>query len=151
MCPFANSNRERISTFLEKFKKMEDPAAVIFAPKILSATVKNLLKKVFDKQKISVVPPGVTEREQIDKSFRFSLKEGSLLLINYDTFSDKAVKQYVQQILEEGYITMGVGSNWIKVEPVEGWRMVMLVNRDGVTEDEFPLSNLFTNKLAVES
>jgi len=146
----SNEASGRIESFLKKVVKIREKAAAIYTPPGLKNTVIKLVNKVFSGRKIQTIGLKTNEREQVEKIFRISLKEGSLLLILMDLSSHHMVVRQLEQILEEGHISFGLGGNWGKVEPVEGRQAVIWVDRSQIREDQFELKHLLNTKLVVE-
>ena len=140
---------ERIDQFLTNVKKMKKPA-VIFTGTDLRPTIIREVKKVFSGRKPQFISSTMVEKEDIDRVFQASLKEGSLLLIYIDKATQPVVMRRLEQIIEDGHVPVKTGSNWFKVEPVETWQTIVWVNRDEISEEDFQLKLLFANILVVE-
>jgi hypothetical protein len=140
--------KDRLGAFLKIATKMKEPA-VIFAPASEKGTLVGEIMKAFEKRKVQKLEPGEADKDQIDKIFKGSLKDGSVLLVYLDKKSSEHVIRRLEQILEDGHIPVSVGGTWSRVEPVENWQCLVLVNRDQIKEDEFSLRELFPHKLVI--
>jgi hypothetical protein len=141
--------QERIAKFLERVAAMKEEVSAIFTPAPLKEIVLEEIKKVFGGRKSHTLDLSTKDREQVDKVFSASLKEGSLLLIQIDRDSPQQIIRRLEQVLDEGHISIGLSGNWIKVEPVEGWQAVVWVDSTQVTEEQFLLRDIITSKLMV--
>lgn len=140
--------KDRLDFFLKNVKKLKEPA-VIFAPASQIAVVTGEIAGNFEKRKIQKIEPVEADKDKIDKIFKGSLKEGSILLIFLDKKSPEHVMRRLEQILEDGHIPVSAGGTWSRVEPVENWQCLVLVNEDQIKESEFPLTELFSHRLVI--
>lgn len=147
--PNMEENTQRIKDFLRIVKKMREPA-VIFADPDMKPVISREIKKAFPEVKHALISSANTDRDEIDRIFSSSLKEGSILQVQIDKTTDPIVMRRLEQLMEDGNIPVKTGSNWFKVEPVETWQTIVWVNRKDIKEDDFQLELLFTHKLVVE-
>lgn len=139
---------ERIQVFLKTIVSLNE-SALIYSPGDLKALAFQEIEKFFADRKTHIIDPDIQEKEQIDKIFISSLKEGTLLIISLDKTSSPVVMRRIEQIFEDGHIPINIGDSWRKVEPVDTWQVVVWINRDDINEEEFPLRRLFVHKLVV--
>lgn len=147
--PNMEENIQRIKDFLKVAKRMREPA-IIFTDIDLKPIVSREIKKAFPDVKHTYLSSATTDRDEIDRIFSNSLKEGSILQIQIDKSTDPIVMRRLEQLMEDGNIPVKTGSNWYKVEPTETWQTIVWVNRKEINEDDFQLELLFTHKLVVE-
>ncbi len=147
--PIMEENTQRIRDFLKVVKRMKEPA-IIFTNNDLKSVVSKEIKKAFPGVKHALLSSAITDRDEIDRIFSGSLKEGSILQVQIDKTTDPIVMRRLEQLLEDGNIPVKTGSNWFKVEPTETWQAIVWVNRKDINENDFQLELLFTHKLVVE-
>lgn len=147
--PNLEENTQRIKDFLKIVKRMREPA-LIFTDIDLKPIVSKEIKKAFSDMKHTVLTSATTDRDEIDRIFSSSLKEGSILQIQIDKTTDPIVMRRLEQLMEDGSIPVKTGSKWFKIEPTETWQAIVWINRKDIKEEDFPLELLFTHKLAVE-
>jgi len=139
---------ERLDNFLRLLKESGE-SALIFLSSKYNARTEETIKNIFSGVKIDFIKEDLSESAKIDRLFGKSLREGSLLVIYLDPDTPPVVMRRLEQIFEDGYIQTNTGRGFRKVEPVEGWRTLVIINRDRINENEFALRRLFTRKLVV--
>lgn len=141
--------RERIAKFLERIVAMNEKVCAVFAPPSLKQTLFKEVEKAFGGRKSQTMDLSVRDRDAVDKAISTSMKEGSLLLVHIGKDSPPLTLRRIEQILDEGHISIGLPGNWIKVEPVEGWQAVVWVDSTQIGVDQFLLKDILTSKLVV--
>jgi hypothetical protein len=147
--PISAEDTKRLDEFLSVVKRMKE-SALIFSPPGYKNQIIKEVKSAFSDMKISMVDPSLQDKDEIDKIFISSLKEGSLLIVSFDKTTQPVVLRRLEQIMEDGSLPVHLSGEWRKVEPVDTWKTIVWINRDDFREDEFPLKRLFVNKFAVE-
>jgi len=140
---------KRVKKFLNIVKRMKDSALIFSSPETKSLIIKEI-KKAFSGKKTHFIDPTMREKEEIDKTFVASLKEGSLLLVSLDRNSLPTVMRRLEQVMEDGYVQVNISGTWRKVEPTDTWQTIVWINSKNAREDEFTLNLLFTHKLMME-
>lgn len=144
----AKENIERIREFLSVVKRMKAPA-LIYTSKEKKPIVIREIKKAFPGRKTHFINPGIDDKEEVDRIFSTSCKEGSLLLVSLDKSSLPVVTRRLEQIIEDGHIPINISGNWRKVEPTDTWQTIVWIDRDQINETEFELREQFVHKLAL--
>ncbi|MCD4786351.1 MAG: hypothetical protein K8T10_21210 [Candidatus Eremiobacteraeota bacterium] len=144
----AKENVERIREFLAVVKKMKAPA-LIYTSKEKKPVVIREIKKAFTGRKTHFIDPSIDEKEEVDRIFSASCKEGSLLLVSLDKSSLPVVTRRLEQIMEDGHIPINVSGNWRKVEPTDTWQTIVWIDADQINETEFKLREQFVYKLVL--
>ena len=145
----AKENVERIRGFLSVVKRMKT-SALIYTSKETKPVVIQEIKKTFPGRKMHFIDPGIDNKEEIDRIFSASCKEGSLLLVSLDRSSLPVVTRRLEQIMEDGYIPVDVSGSWRKVEPTDTWQTIVWIDRIQINETEFELREQFVHKLVLE-
>jgi hypothetical protein len=141
---------ENLQNFLEKVRKIKGAVLIISSP-LLKNRIFDEIKKFYSDSRIRVIDSSITDKENIDKTFSGSLKEGSLLLVSLEKQTSPVVTRRLEQIFNDGYISINTGNNWLKIEPVDSWQVIAWGNQDSPHEDLKILENLFYQKLVVTS
>jgi hypothetical protein len=140
--------KDKLSKFLNNLKEIKG-SALILSSYDMKEEIFDEIKKFYAREKIRVIDSNLDDKEAIDKSFNTSLKEGSVLLITMEKQTSHVVTRRLEQVMNDGYIPVNIGNNWLKVEPVDTWQAIVWVNQDAPHKDEKILRNLFAHKLVV--
>lgn len=139
---------QRIRDFLRTVSRMKGSALVYSSRDLMPAIIKEI-KSAFPQRKTHFIDMKMSEKEEIDRVFETSLKEGSLLLISLDQSAHPDITRRLEQIFEDGCLQLQKNGEWRKVEPTETWQTVVWIDRDQIKEDEFALRRVFVHKLVV--
>lgn len=148
MSPRPEDRIEHTISFLKTVKKMEETAIIETSPKYMS-DLEDLILRVFVEKKVRKLDPAMTDPDEIDRFITRSLQEGSMLQVLVDAAVEPVVLRRLEQLTKDGFMQVGAGSGFRKVEPVEGWFAMVIVNAGQVRMNDLAFYTSIDHKLAV--
>ena len=139
---------QRVKDFLEVLHKLKD-SGIIFSSTVLKRDVIKTIRDFYGDGPCRTLDESLGIKEEIDKVFAASMKEGAPLFIPLSLQSPPLILTRLEQLLEDGSLDVPGPSGRMKETPQEGWYLLAWVDSSSYKGREFPLTHLFNYKLAL--